>query len=61
MHAQRHVLVVDDHADISEPLAAYLRRQDMQVSLAANAAEARALLQAQAFDLVVLDVMMPGE
>ncbi|MFJ3058578.1 response regulator [Herbaspirillum sp. NPDC087042] len=61
MQAQRHILVVDDHPDICEPLAAYLRRQGLQVSMAFSAAQARALLQAQAFDLVVLDVMMPGE
>jgi two-component system OmpR family response regulator len=61
MQAQRHILVVDDHLDICEPLAAYLRRQDMQVSMAFNAAQARRQLSRQAFDLVVLDVMMPGE
>ncbi|EJN08214.1 response regulator [Herbaspirillum sp. YR522] len=61
MQAQRHILVVDDHLDICEPLAAYLRRQDMQVSMAFNAAQARRQLARQAFDLVVLDVMMPGE
>lgn len=61
MQAQRHILVVDDHPDICEPLAAYLRRQGMQVSMAFNAAQARRLLQRQSFDLAVLDVMMPGE
>ena len=61
MQAQRHILVVDDHLDICEPLAAYLRRQGMQVSMAFNAAQARRQLARQAFDLVVLDVMMPGE
>lgn len=57
----RHILVVDDHLDICEPLAAFLRRQGMQVSMAFNAAQARRLLDQQGFDLVVLDVMMPGE
>ncbi|NUU02495.1 response regulator [Herbaspirillum robiniae] len=61
MHPQRHILVVDDHLDICEPLSAYLRRQGMQVSMAFNAAQARRLLNKQAFDLAVLDVMMPGE
>ncbi|MFJ3045791.1 response regulator [Herbaspirillum chlorophenolicum] len=60
-HIDRHILVVDDHLDICEPLAAYLRRQGMLVSMAFNAAQARRLLHKQAFDLVVLDVMMPGE
>ncbi|MBB5392135.1 MULTISPECIES: response regulator [unclassified Herbaspirillum] len=59
--ADRHILVVDDHLDICEPLAAYLRRQGMLVSMAFNAAQARRLLQRQAFDLALLDVMMPGE
>lgn len=61
MQAQRHILVVDDHPDICEPLVAYLRRQGLQASMALNATQARALLDRQVFDLVVLDVMMPGE
>ncbi|TXN21137.1 response regulator [Methylobacterium sp. WL9] len=56
-----HVLVVDDHRDIRDPLAAYLKRHDLRVSIAADAAAARALLANAAVDLVVLDVMMPGE
>ncbi len=55
------VLVVDDHADIREPLADYLRRNGLHVTTAANAVEARAMLDAQAFDLIVLDIMLPGE
>lgn len=61
MVRQRHILVVDDHPDICEPLAAYLRRQDMQVSMAFNAGQARRQMQQQQFDLIVLDIMMPGE
>lgn len=56
-----HLLVVDDHRDIRDPLAAYLRRHDLRVSVAADAAAARAILGTSAIDLVVLDVMMPGE
>ena len=56
-----HVLVVDDHRDIREPLAAYLKRHDLRVSVAADAVTARATLSASAIDLVILDVMMPGE
>ncbi|MCJ2082668.1 response regulator [Methylobacterium sp. J-090] len=56
-----HVLVVDDHRDIRDPLAAYLKRHDLRVSVAAEAASARPILAAGAIDLVVLDVMMPGE
>ena len=56
-----HLLVVDDHRDIRDPLAAYLRRHDLRVSVAADAAAARTILGTSAIDLVVLDVMMPGE
>jgi two-component system, OmpR family, response regulator len=56
-----HLLVVDDARDIREPLGQYLRKQGFRVSLAANAAEARATVDAAAVHLVILDVMMPGE
>jgi two-component system, OmpR family, response regulator len=56
-----HILVVDDHRDIREPLAAYLRKHGMRISLAADAAAARATLAKHAIDLIVLDIMMPGE
>jgi two-component system OmpR family response regulator len=61
---EAHVLVVDDHRDIRDPLAAYLRRHTLRVSVAADAADAaaaRAILGSHAIDLIVLDVMMPGE
>ena len=59
--SEPHILVVDDHRDIREPLAAYLRKHGMRVSQAADAAAARASLAKQAIDLIVLDIMMPGE
>lgn len=55
------ILVVDDHADIRDPLAAFLRRHDLEVLTAADAAAARALLRQHRIDLVVLDIMLPGE
>lgn len=55
------ILVVDDHADIRDPLAAFLRRHDLEVLTAADAATARALLRQHWIDLVVLDIMLPGE
>jgi two-component system OmpR family response regulator len=55
------ILVVDDHADIRDPLAAYLRRHDLDVLTAADAACARTLLRQHRVDLVVLDIMLPGE
>jgi two-component system OmpR family response regulator len=61
MDAPPHILVVDDQRDIREPLGRYLDKQGMRVSLAASAADARELLKRTAVDLVILDVMMPGE
>ncbi|HEV7254954.1 MAG TPA: response regulator [Mesorhizobium sp.] len=61
MDATPHILVIDDQRDIREPLGRYLEKQGLRVSLAAGAAEARELMRRQAIDLVILDVMMPGE
>lgn len=55
------VLLVDDEASLREPLAEYLSRQGFAVSQAASAAEARSLLRDDTPDLVLLDIMMPGE
>ena len=56
-----HLLVVDDDARLRALLQRFLSEQGFRVSTAADAAAARASLAAVAFDLVVLDVMMPGE
>ncbi|GAA0773010.1 response regulator [Roseibium denhamense] len=56
-----HILVVDDHRDIRETLARYLIKNGMRATTAENAAQARKTLKAAAIDLVVLDIMMPGE
>jgi DNA-binding response OmpR family regulator len=56
-----HILVVDDHRDIRETLARYLAKHGFRASVADGAASARRQLAASAVDLVVLDVMMPGE
>lgn len=55
------LLVVDDEATLREPLAAYLGRQGFVVREADSAAAARAALVVDTPDLVLLDVMMPGE
>ena len=55
------LLLVEDELDIAEPLADYLTGQGFAVTHAPDAAEARGLIAAQGFDLVVTDVMMPGE
>ena len=59
--APTSVLLVDDEAALREPLADYLARQGFVVQQAASAAEARALLRDATPDLVLLDIMMPGE
>lgn len=58
---QPHILVVDDDARLRELLRRYLSSNGFIVSVAGNAAEARARLQGIAFDLLVVDIMMPGE
>ena len=54
-------LVVDDDARLRALLQRFLTEQGHRVAVAADAAEARAAIDAMAFDLLVLDVMMPGE
>ena len=56
-----HILVVDDDKRIRTLLVSYLQGNGYRVSAAANAAEARQAMAGLAFDVVVLDVMMPGE
>ena len=59
--AEPHLLVVDDDARLRALLRRYLSDNGFRVTVAADAQEARASLAGFAFDLVVLDVMMPGE
>jgi len=56
-----HILVVDDDARLRALLQRFLTEQGFRVSTAENAGAARAALADMAFDLLVLDVMMPGE
>ena len=56
-----HVLVVDDDLRLREVLRKYLIRNGFMVTTAEDAADARAKLKSLSFDLIVLDVMMPGE
>jgi two-component system phosphate regulon response regulator OmpR len=59
--AQRHLLVVDDDDRIRDLLKQYLTRAGFRVTTACDAAAARKLLDLLDFDLLILDVMMPGE
>ena len=61
MEPTPHILVVDDEREIREPLAKYLAKNGLRTSMAASAAEARTEMKTSAIDLVVLDIMMPGE
>lgn len=56
-----HVLVVDDDARLRDLLTRYLSGNGYRVSNAADAAQARRKLQTLEFDLLVVDIMMPGE
>lgn len=55
------ILVVDDDARLRALLQRFLTEQGHRVAVAGDATEARAAIEAMAFDLLVLDVMMPGE
>jgi two-component system phosphate regulon response regulator OmpR len=56
-----HILVVDDDLRIRDLLARYLFENGFRVTAAVDAASARASMRGLAFDIVILDVMMPGE
>src|SRR5215510_12394133 len=56
-----HLLVVDDDRRIRDLLSRFLYSEGYRVTTADNAADARAKLESLSFDLLVLDVMMPGE
>lgn len=56
-----HILIVDDDSRIRALTSRYLGGQGYRVTTAEDAADARAKLKSLAFDLLVLDVMMPGE
>jgi two-component system phosphate regulon response regulator OmpR len=56
-----HLLVVDDDARLRDLLRRYLTDSGFRVTVAGNAREARSQLASFAFDLIVLDIMMPGE
>ena len=56
-----HILVVDDDQKIRDLLARYLFENGFRVSTAENVPTARAAMRGLAYDIVLLDVMMPGE
>lgn len=56
-----HILVVDDHRDIRDPLAQYLKKNGYRAMTADGGTALRQTVKAHAFDLIILDIMMPGE
>ncbi|MDP3492700.1 MAG: response regulator transcription factor [Hyphomonadaceae bacterium] len=61
MNAKGHILAVDDDDRLRDLLKRYLTREGHDVTTAKDAASARKLMATMSFDLVILDVMMPGE
>ena len=61
MDRTAHILIVDDHKEIRELLARFLVKNGLRVSAANGGVEMRQLMRTGVFDLVVLDIMMPGE
>ena len=61
MDETAHILVVDDDRRIRQLLQSYLTEHGFRVSVAATAAEARQRMEGIVYDLLVLDIMMPGE
>ena len=61
MDPKPNVLVVDDHPEIRNSVARYLARNGMEVATAENASDMDRQIETQIPDLIVLDVMMPGE
>jgi len=61
LSSQPAILVVDDHQNIRDPLATYLQRFDFDVATAGNGRSMRELLVQRRFDLILLDIMLPGE
>ena len=56
-----HLLVVDDDRRIRDLLSRYLSNEGYRITAADSAKAARARLESLSFDLLILDVMMPGE
>lgn len=61
MEPKSYIIVVDDHPEIRNSVARYLKCNGMEVATAQNAAEMNFQIRARTPDLIVLDVMMPGE
>lgn len=56
-----HILVVDDDREIRELVSSYLKKNGLRTSVAADGRQMRSFLDGNTVDLIVLDVMMPGD
>jgi len=56
-----HILIVDDNAEIRDLLSKYMVRNGFRATTARNGQDARKILASSGIDLIVLDIMMPGE
>jgi len=61
MEKTPHILVVDDNREIRDLLARYFTKNGMRVDVASGGSEMRQQMRTGVFDLVILDIMMPGE
>jgi two-component system OmpR family response regulator len=56
-----HILIVDDDREIRELVSSYLKKNGLRVTAAADGRQMRAFLETDSVDLIVLDIMMPGD
>src|ERR1700754_1121831 len=56
-----HILIVDDDREIRELVSSYLKKNGLRVTVAADGRQMRSFLDTDAVDLIVLDIMMPGD
>ena len=61
MKGSHHILVVDDDREIRDLLRRFLRKHGFRVTVARDGSEMRQVLETGRFDLIVLDLMLPGE
>jgi two-component system OmpR family response regulator len=61
MNTEPHIVVVDDHKDIRDLVGKYLSQHGYRVSVAGSGQALRKIMEVGAPDLIILDIMMPGE
>lgn len=61
MNAMDHILIVDDDRDIRDLLSEYLQKQGYRTSIAADGRAMRSMISRIVPDLIILDLMLPGE